>query len=202
MHRYSKEQKEFIITNNYGKYSKELAEMFNQHFNTNITAKEIAYFRRNNKLNSGLTGQFKKGNVPHNKDKKQVEYMSKEAIERTKKTRFKKGNKPKNYRPVGSERITKDGYIEVKVADPNKWETKNKIIYKQYFGDIPEGHKIIYADGNKLNNDINNLILVSDNEELIMNRYRLRTEDIELTKTGYLIAKVIDKTNMVKNERL
>ena len=202
MHRYSEEQKEFIITNNYGKYSKELAEMFNQYFNTNITAKEIAYFRRNNKLNSGLTGQFKKGNVPHNKDKKQVEYMSKEAIERTKKTRFKKGNKPKNYRPVGSERITKDGYIEVKVADPNKWETKNKIIYKQYYGDIPEGHKVIYADGNKLNNDINNLILVSDNEELIMNRHKLRTENIELTKTGYLIAKVIDKTNMVKNERL
>ena len=195
MHRYSEEQKEFIITNNYGKYSKELAEMFNQHFNTNITAKEIAYFRKNNKLNSGLTGQFKKGNVPHNKDKKQVEYMSQEAIEKTKETRFKKGNKPKNYRPVGSERITKDGYIEVKVADPNKWETKNKIIYKRYFGDIPKGHKIIYADGNKLNNDINNLILVSNNEELIMNKYKLRTENIELTKTGYLIAKVIDKTN-------
>ena len=195
MHRYSEEQKEFIITNNYGKYSKELAEMFNQHFNTNITAKEIAYFRRNHKLNSGLTGQFKKGNVAHNKGKKQIEYMSQESIERTKKTRFKKGNKPKNYRPVGSERITKDGYIEVKVADPNKWETKNKIIYKQYYGDIPKGHKVIYADGNKLNNDINNLILVSDNEELIMNRHRLRTEDIELTKTGCLIAKVIDKTN-------
>ena len=202
MHRYSEEQKEFIITNNYGKYSKELAEMFNQHFNTNITAKEIAYFRRNHKLKSGLTGQFKKGNVAHNKGKKQIEYMNQESIERTKETRFKKGNKPKNYRPVGSERITKDGYIEVKVADPNKWETKNKIIYKQYFGDIPKGHKVIYADGNKLNNDINNLILVSNNEELIMNRHKLRTEDIELTKTGYLIAKVIDKTNMVKNERL
>ena len=202
MHRYSEEQKEFIITNNYGKYSKELAEMFNQHFNTNITAKEIAYFRRSHKLKSGLTGQFKKGNVAHNKGKKQIEYMSQESIERTKETRFKKGNKPKNYRPVGSERITKDGYIEVKVSDPNKWETKNKIIYKQYFGDIPKGHKVIYADGNKLNNDINNLILVSDNEELIMNKYKLRTENIELTKTGYLIAKVIDKTNMVKNERL
>ena len=172
MHRYSEEQKEFIIANNYGKYSKELAEMFNQHFNTNITDKEIAYFRRNNKLNSGLTNQFKKG------------------------------NKPKNYRPIGSERITKAGYIEVKVADPNKWETKNKIIYKQYYGDIPKGHKVIYADGNKLNNDINNLILVSNSEELIMNRYKLRTENIELTKTGCLIAKVIDKTNMVKNERL
>ena len=202
MHRYSEEQKKFIIDNYYGKYSKELADIFNKQFNTNITAKEIKNYRKNHKLNSGLSGQFKKGHVAHNKGKKQIEYMSQESIERTKETRFKKGNKPKNYRPIGSERITKDGYIEVKVSDPNKWETKNKIIYKQYFGDIPKGHKVIYADGNKLNNDINNLILVSDNEELIMNRHKLRTEDIELTKTGYLIAKVIDKTNMVKNERL
>ena len=55
---------------------------------------------------------------------------------------------------------------------------------------------------NNLSDVNNNLILVSDNEELIMNKYKLRTENIELTKTGYLIAKVIDKTNMVKNERL
>ena len=105
MHRYSEEQKEFIITNNYVKYSKELAEMFNQYFNTNITAKEIAYFRRNNKLNSGLTGQFKKGNVAHNKGKKQIEYMSQESIERTKKTRFKKGNKQKNVFSEEEEKI-------------------------------------------------------------------------------------------------
>lgn len=202
MHRYSEEQKKFIIDNNYGKYSKELAEMFNQQFDTNITANEIAYFRRNHKLNSGLTGQFQKGHVSHNKGKKQSEYMTKEAIERTKATRFKKGNRPSNYRPVGSERITKDGYIEVKVADPNKWETKNKIVYKQHFGDIPKGYKVIYADGNKLNNDINNLILVSNSELLIANRNHLIYNNKELTESGILISKVIDKTNKVKNERL
>lgn len=202
MHRYSEEQKKFIIDNNYGKYSKELAEMFNQQFDTNITAKEIAYFRRNHKLNSGLTGQFEKGNISHNKGKKQSEYMTKEALERTKATRFKKGNRPSNYRPVGSERITKDGYIEVKVADPNKWETKNKIVYKQHFGDIPKGYKVIYADGNKLNNDINNLILVSNSELLIANRNHLIYNNKELTESGILISKVIDKTNKVKNERL
>ena len=202
MHRYSEEQKKFIIDNNYGKYSKELAEMFNQQFDTNITANEIAYFRRNHKLNSGLTGQFQKGHVSHNKGKKQSEYMTKEAIERTKATRFKKGNRPSSYRPVGSERITKDGYIEVKVADPNKWETKNKIVYKQHFGDIPKGYKVIYADGNKLNNDINNLILVSNSELLIANRNHLIYNNKELTESGILISKVIDKTNKVKNERL
>lgn len=202
MHRYSEEQKKFIIDNNYGKYSKELAEMFNQQFDTNITANEIKWFRKNHKLNSGLTGQFQKGNISHNKGKKQSEYMTKEAIERTKETRFKKGNRPSNYRPFGSERITKDGYIEVKVADPNKWETKNKIVYKQHFGDIPKGYKVIYADGNKLNNDINNLILVSNSELLIANRNHLIYNNKELTESGILISKVIDKTNKVKNERL
>ncbi|MCI6191209.1 MAG: HNH endonuclease [Clostridium sp.] len=202
MHRYSEEEKKFIIDNNYGKYSKELAEMFNQQFDTNITANEIKWFRKNHKLNSGLTGQFQKGNISHNKGKKQSEYMTKEAIERTKATRFKKGNRPSNYRPVGSERITKDGYIEVKVADPNKWETKNKIVYKQHFGDIPKGYNVIYADGNKLNNDINNLILVSNSELLIANRNHLIYNNKELTESGILISKVIDKTNKVKNERL
>lgn len=202
MHRYSEEQKKFIIDNNYGKYSKELAEMFNQQFDTNITANEIKWFRKNHKLNSGLTGQFQKGNISHNKGKKQSEYMTKQAIERTKATRFKKGNRPSNYRPVGSERITKDGYIEVKVADPNKWETKNKIVYKQHFGDIPKGYNVIYADGNKLNNDINNLILVSNSELLIANRNHLIYNNKELTESGILISKVIDKTNKVKNERL
>lgn len=202
MHRYSEEQKKFIIDNNYGKYSKELADMFNKQFNTNITAKEIKSFRENHKLNSGLTGQFKKGQVSHNKGKKQIEYMSKEGIERTKATRFKKGNIPQNYRPVGSERITKNGYIEVKVADPNKWETKNKVIYKKYFGDIPKGHKVIYADGNKLNNEPDNLILVSCSELLIANRKHLIYDNKELTESGILISKVIDKVNKVKNERL
>ena len=44
MHRYTQEQKQFIIDNNYGKYAKELAEMFNRKFNTTITEKEIKYF--------------------------------------------------------------------------------------------------------------------------------------------------------------
>lgn len=194
MHRYSKEQKEYIIANNYGKYSEELAAMFNKKFNTNISSKEISYFRRNHKLNSGLTGQFKKGHNTWNKGTKGLTHSNK--------TSFKKGNKPHNYRPVGSERITKDGYIEVKVSDPNKWETKNKIVYKKHFGDIPKGYKVIYADGNKLNNEPDNLILVSSSELLIANRNHLIYNNKDLTESGILISKVIDKTNKVKNERL
>ena len=150
-------------------------------------------------------GCIKKGNIPKNKGKSWDEYMSKEAQEKSRRTTFKKGNIPPNHREIGEERISKDGYIEIKLKDGclNKnWQLKHRYIYEQHYGSIPKGHKIIFADGNKKNFDINNLILVSDNEELIMNMHKLRTEDIELTKTGHLIAKLIDKTNKVKNERL
>lgn len=205
MHRYSEEQKKFIIDNYYGKYSKELADIFNKRFNTNITAKEIKNYRENHKLNSGLTGRFEKGHVTHNKGKKQTEYMSKEAIEKTKATRFKKGNIPQNHRDIGEERISKDGYIYIKVRDGclnDNWELKHRYIYKQHYGEIPNGYNVMFADKNKRNFDIDNLILVSKSEDLIMNNNKLLFSNKELTKTGHLIAKVIDKTNKVKNERL
>ncbi len=205
MHRYSEEQKKFIIDNYYGKYSKELADIFNKQFNTNITAKEIKNYRENHKLNSGLTGRFEKGHVTHNKGKKQTEYMSKEAIEKTKATRFKKGNIPQNRREIWEERISKDGYIYIKVRDGclnDNWELKHRYIYKQHYGEIPNGYNVMFADKNKRNFDIDNLILVSKSEDLIMNNNKLLFSNKELTKTGHLIAKVIDKTNKVKNERL
>lgn len=60
------------------------------------------------------------------------------------------------------------------------------------------GYKVIFADKNKRNFDPDNLILVTDSESLIMNTNKLIYEDAELTKTGSLIAKVIDKTNKLK----
>ena len=98
-----------------------------------------------------------------------------------------------------------NGSCEFKTCDGkgNKnWMPKQQVIYEKEHGPIPSKHKVIFADGNRFNFDINNLILVSNSEELIMNRNSLRFDDKELTKTGSIIAKVMDKTNKVKNERL
>lgn len=212
MIRYTKQQKQFLIDNNHMKSSQELADMFNQKFGTNITRINIKCFRGNNKLNSGLTGRFEKGHVPENKGKTWDEYMPKASQEGSKRTCFKKGNKPANAVNVGDEHMRysgskKDdpGYVYVKVCDGkgNKnWMPKQQVIYEKEHGPIPSKHKVIFADGNRFNFDINNLILVSNSEELIMNRNSLRFDDKELTKTGSIIAKVMDKTNKVKNERL
>lgn len=78
------------------------------------------------------------------------------------------------------------------------WIEKHRYIYEKQYGTIPTGHKLIFADGNIENFDIENLILVTDSEALIMNNNKLRFENAELTKTGSLIAKVIDKTNKLR----
>lgn len=202
-HYYSEEEDNFLIDNVKGISLKELREQFNKKFGYNLSESAIANRKNKLGLSSGIKGgQFQKGFVPFNKGKKQKDYMSEEAINKTKNTRFQKGNIPHNHRPVGSERTTIDGYIEVKVAEPNKWKTKAVVIYEEEYGKIPKGHKVIYLDGNRQNLDISNLKVISSAEELIMNSNNLRYDNKELTESGCIVAKIIDRRRKLKNDRL
>ena len=201
-HHYTKEEDQFLIDNVKGITLKELTKKFNDNFNYKLSESAIA--NRKNKLNisSGITGgQFQKGQVSWNKGKKWEEYMSKEGQQNSRKTCFKKGNRPHNHRPVGSERINVDGYVEIKVAEPDQWEIKARFIYENIYGNIPENHKLIYLDGNRQNLKLSNLKVVSSAEELIMNNNKLRYDKKELTEIGHTIAKIINKQGKLKNER-
>ena len=114
--------------------------------------------------------------------------MSAEAIEKTKKTRFHKGNIHMNWRPVGSERIRVDKYIEIKVAEPNVWMLKQRFIYEKIYGAIPKGMLVNFADGDRYNFDPDNLILLTKEQNLALTKLNLRTEDTELTKTAVNVA--------------
>ena len=95
---------------------------------------------------------MKNGRIPANKGKKGC--MTQEQYEKCKHTMFKKGNVPSNRRIIGSERVGKDGYILIKVQDgklKRNWMPKHRYLYEQEYGKIPEGYKLIFADGNKLN---------------------------------------------------
>jgi len=194
--KYTDEMKQFILDNYKGRYNQELADLFNQKFNTNITSRTIKSYKANNKLNSGLSGKFRKGQAPHNKGKK----MPKEVYEKVKHTMFAKGNVPPNHRPVGSERISKDGYIEVKVAEPNKWRLKQRVVYEEAKGKIPEGCPIIFLDGNKRNFDIDNLRCITRSELLYLNCNGLNNSN-EITETGILMAR-LDRTKNKKKQEL
>ena len=181
---YPKEIADFIHENYIGVGPKEMSLILNQKFGTSYTQSQIKGYYTNHKYNSGLDGRFQKNDIPWNKGKKGIRLAGSE------KGWFQKGRMPANKRPVGSERINVDGYVEIKVAEPNVWRSKQLVVWEEHNGKIPEGHKIIFLDGNKENLDISNLEIVTNDEMLEMNRKGLRYNEAELTRTGVLIAKV------------
>jgi hypothetical protein len=89
---------------------------------------------------------------------------------------------------VGSEIKSLD-YIKIKLPD-GKFKNKNQFIWEAANGPVPEGHAVIFADGDKQNFAPENLLLVSRVELGCMNAKRLIFSNAELTKTGLIIARL------------
>lgn len=120
--------------------------------------------------NLGMVYRYQKGQSPANKGKKQKEYMSPEAIERTKASRFQKGHLPKNtlHDHAITIRIDSKGnsykWIRIGLA---KWVPYHRYLWEQHNGPIPKGYNIQFRDGNTLNcEDINNLYMISRGEQM------------------------------------
>lgn len=182
------EMDEYIKSINFMRTAKEVATMVNEKFGTDFTYEQIKRYRERNHLNSGLTGRFEKGHIPDNKGKK----MSPEMYEKCKGTMFKKGNRPPNTHPAGTEieDHTNEHYIKVKIAEPNVWKYKHHLVWEEHNGPIPKGMNIIFLDGNNKNFDISNLAMVNDAEHALLTTLKLRKSNAELTAVGITIAKL------------
>lgn len=198
-HKYTEEEHEFLHSFIPGHTYKEIVAEWNKTFAEPITVSRVKGYMANHKIKNGLTGQFKKGNVPYNKGKHIP------TVGRMGETQFKKGNLPHNTKPVGTERITRDGYIEVKIKmRPNKngdnWKPKHRIVWEEAYGPIPKGHKLLFLDGNRQNCCIDNLRIVTDEEELAFNRIKVETNAAELTDLKITLAKVSTRTHKAKRK--
>ena len=128
--------------------------------------------KRTSMSQASIAHRFRKGHKPANKGKR----MSPETYSRVAPTMFRKGNVPANHRPVGSERVNVDGYVEIKMAEPNKWRQKHRVVWEQEYGPIPKGSNIQFRNGNRQDIRIENLYLISrqdqlKNENSLMARY-------------------------------
>lgn len=184
-HYYSHEQELFIKENIMGRPMKELTSMFNDHFKLELKYSQIRAFAKRKGLKNGLNTQFKKGQEPPNKGKKGVGGWEP--------TQFKKGHKPHNYKPIGTERTNGEGYVDIKVADPNVWKAKHILIWEQENGPVPPGHVILFGDGNRKNFDLDNLILVTRKQLGMLNQKGLIRGNADLTRTGIIIADLYGK---------
>lgn len=195
--KYTNEMIEFLKSFKSEKTLKELAELFKEKYK--IDSISLSYFgkclRKLNvdyKYEKSNAGSFKKGRTPWNKG-------------------IRTGIKPIRHdengnviwleKPLGSEYITKDGYTLIKTKAPNIWEYKQRVIWKRVNGEIPEGSVIIFADGDKTNFSLENLICITNNELRQLNRYKLKKDDAELTKVGIGIVKLKAKLYKIKKEK-
>jgi len=97
--------------------------------------------------------QFKPGLVPWNKGTHFT------AGGRSSETRFKKGvmggAAKHNYLPIGTLRISKDGYLERKTTDDpsiypaRRWVAVHRIVWEAAHGQIPYKHIVVFKRGQK-----------------------------------------------------
>lgn len=183
-HRYTKEQNEFLKKNVVGRSSQELKEIFNETFQLNLSISQIRVAKKNRGLSSGVDARFKPGNVPFNKGTTGGGYEP---------TQFKKGYRPHNAKPVGTEVVNGEGYIVVKVEEPSKWISKHRLVWEKANGEIPKGHVLIFGDGNRENCQLDNLLLITRKQLAMLNSHNLIKDHADLTKVGIAIVDIYGK---------
>lgn len=154
---------------------------------------------------SVIANQFKPGLVPWNKG---INFYS---GGRSAETRFKKGQMSgaaqHNYVPIGTLRISHDGYLERKVTDDQaikparRWVPIHRLVWQAVHGPIPPGHIVVYRKGMKTMVEeeitIDRLECITRQENLRRNSvYR----DPELGKLYQLKGAITRQVNRIKKE--
>lgn len=122
--------------------------------------------------------RIKPGTVPPNKGKK----MSDELREKIKRTWFRKGNDPHNTKSDGFVSVRKDKngkfYKYVRIGKSN-WELLHRHIWQTHHGKIPEGYIVSFKDGNSMNCVVENLELITREENMNRNSVQTLPEEIK-----------------------
>jgi hypothetical protein len=182
VHRYTQAQIRFLEKKTAGRSYAELTALFNKRFGLTLTLSQIKGAIARWGLRNGRDCRFKPGQTPHNKGVKGLHY--------SRETEFRPGHKPATTRPAGSERVTADGYVEVKVKNRKKWKMKHVLLWEAAHGRVPRGHVVIFADGDRTRITPENLLTVSRRELAVMNHEGLISVRKDLTEAGKLIADI------------
>lgn len=180
---YMKKQLEFVYENRTLPRI-ELAAAFNKKFGKKKTKIQLAALRKRNGWRTGRTGRFEKGHRPWGAGTKGM------GVCKANRGSFKTGNIPVNSLPVGSDIVTFDGYIKVKMAEPNKWKFKHLIVWEAENGKVPSGMAVIFKDGDRLNCEPENLEMVSRQVLLYLNQHDYKELPPDLKASMVAVAKL------------
>ncbi|PHM45916.1 hypothetical protein Xmau_00307 [Xenorhabdus mauleonii] len=158
---YSDEMK-LWMKENYRLVRHQLTDAFNVQFNTNQSRESVCGLRKRLGLRVRQSATWEKGYKP-------IHTGTKGVLKATSGS-FKAGHDAiGNKREVGAERINSCGYMEIKIANPSVWRLKHLVIWEEHHGERSKNHVITFKDGNPLNCQIDNLVLITRTENTIVN---------------------------------
>lgn len=185
-----------------GHQEREIAGAFEREFGIRLTRAQVKNAKTRLGVRSGTHGgRFEPGQEAWNRGRPQAEWMSPESVERTRATRFRPGQLPHNARdlPTGSERVTRDGYVEVKVADRpsgegpahDNWRPKAHLVWEEANGrTLGPGEVVVFADGDRSNLDPENLVAMTRAEHNLIVSRGIPYADRRTCETAIAIARV------------
>ena len=118
-----------------------------------VTIDNLKALRTRRGWKTGRTGCFQPGLRPWNTGRTGT------CAAGSEKGWFKKGSRTgranENYKPIGSERFSKEGYMERKIHDglplQSRWRAVHLLNWEAINGPIPKSHCLKCLDGNRLN---------------------------------------------------
>ncbi|WP_080466959.1 HNH endonuclease signature motif containing protein [Burkholderia cenocepacia] len=151
--------------------------------------------------------QFKPGHATWNKGVKGVCGTHPNS----RRTQFKKGSMSgaaqHNYVPIGSLRLSKDGYLEQKVTDDHpvparRWVGVHRLVWEAANGPVPDGHVVCFLPGRRSAElekiTLDALELVSRAE--LARRNHPRSRNPELAKLVQLKGAITRQVNRIARE--
>jgi len=150
---------------------------------------------------NSVATQFKPGHSTWNKGLKGYSAPGSE------KTRFQKGNLPRNWQPVGSYRVAKDGDLQIKWRDcPGannlRWKPVARLVWEAHHGLIPPAMIVVFKPGTRSAQvehiRIQNLECISRGEHA--RRNHPRTKSPELGRLVQLKGAITRQVNRIARE--
>ncbi|HVK42698.1 MAG TPA: HNH endonuclease signature motif containing protein [Phenylobacterium sp.] len=192
----------------------EYAAGFNQTFSRDVAAANLHALRKRKGWKTGRTGKFAKGQEPANKGVPCAPGVG-GRHPNAQRTQFKKGHGRsgvalKLYQPIGTERLSKEGYIQRKIHDglplQSRWRGVHMIRWEAINGPIPKGQCLKALDGDRTNTDPANWRLVSRSLLPALNGGRHKKRPSydgaapELKPTLLVLAEVEDRSRKLRRK--
>ena len=187
-HNFTEEEKNYIFTNYKSQNARQLSDNINNLYNSSVSMEQVNRFKVRNKLKSGIP--FKCWELP--KTKKQREAVA---------NNIRKFNYSRK-KQIGYEYTNVEGVLFIKYKDEknkhNNYMRKSRYIYEKHNGKIHDNYIVLHLDGNKSNNDIDNLVAIPKSCFEFLRTRGLIFKDKEINKIAILSTNLLFKANRKK----